>query len=378
VGETGDYRTVLGELNDFVAAYRASAELRDLLETPALTMAEKSRVLEAVAARLAASPITLNFLRVLAANYRMTMLDQVVAAYRRISNARLGIVEVKIFSATDLSETEQNVLTARFGELTRASTVFGQFTDDGSYASSPSGTSEIDLEQDVFASLRVLRRGQVSLLVPFVETRRRFPSAGAELGGGIGDVNASARYELFLAGRDRWIPGVAALAGVTLPTGTPADSAHKPLATDATGVGAVQANLGLAIEQLFGPWLVNATVLVAQRAARSVKPVASAPEIHERLGTQVTAIAGAAYAFPGDAALAAFVTYTIEGDATINGADAAGTGRRVFLVSGSGVLPLDDHWRIQGSLAGAPPLSSFGRNQPATAAITWTLVRSWM
>jgi hypothetical protein len=267
---------------------------------------------------------------------------------------------------------------ALVGVLSRAATVFGQFTDDGSYASSPSGTSEIDLEQDVFASLRVLRQGQVSLLVPFVETRRRFPSTGAELGGGIGDVNASARYELHLAGRDRWIPGAAVLAGITLPTGTPPDSAHKPLATDATGVGAVQANLGLAIEQLFGPWLVNATLLVAQRTARSVQPVASAPEIHERLGTQLTAIAGTAYAFPNDAALAAFLTYTVEGDATINGADAPSTARRTLLVSASGVLPLDDHWRIQGSVAGTPPIASLGRNQPATAAITWTLVRSWM
>lgn len=118
-GQPGDYRTVLGELDDFAAAYRSSAELRDSLETPALTMREKSRLLEALAARLAASPITLNFLRLLATNYRMAMLDQVVAAYRRISQARLGIVEVKISSAADLSEAERNALTARFRALTR-------------------------------------------------------------------------------------------------------------------------------------------------------------------------------------------------------------------------------------------------------------------
>ena len=267
---------------------------------------------------------------------------------------------------------------ALVGLSSRVSTVFGQFKDDGSYASSPSGTSEIDLEQDVFASLRVLRRGQVSLLVPFVETRRRFPSTGAELGGGLGDVNASARYDFVVAGSDRYLPGIAALAGVTFPTGTPPDSARKPLATDATGVGAFQGNLGIAIEQTFGPWLVNATGLVAQRLARTVRPSPNAPAIHERLGAQWSFIAGVARSFPDDSALALFATYTTEGDATIDGADATGTARRSLLVTAAGVLPLDDRWRLQGGASFQPPVSDLGRNQTAIAGLTWTLVRSWM
>lgn len=267
---------------------------------------------------------------------------------------------------------------ALVGMQSRAATGFGRFTDDGTFAASPREASEIDLEQDFFASLRVLRRGQVSLLVPFAETRRRFPTTGAEIGGGIGDVNASARYDFLLAGRDRWVPGVALLAGTTLPTGTPPDSAHKPLATDATGIGAFQGNVGVAVEQTFGGWLVNATALLAQRTARTVRSNANAPEIHERLGTQLVVIAGAAYSFRDDSAFAAFASYTVEGDATIDGAETPATARRSLQLTAAGVLPLTDRWRLQGSLSMHPPISDLGRNQTATAGLTWTLVRAWM
>lgn len=119
VGRTADYRAVLGELEDFVAAYRQSAELREFFETPAVTVAEKTRVLGAILARLSASTLTASFLRVLVVNYRMGQIEEVVQAFRKISNTRLGIVEVKIFSADSLSAAERAALQARFRELTR-------------------------------------------------------------------------------------------------------------------------------------------------------------------------------------------------------------------------------------------------------------------
>ncbi len=261
---------------------------------------------------------------------------------------------------------------ALVGIQSRASSVVGSFDDGGRYAASPRGVGELDFEQDLFGALRVLRHGQVALLVPFVETRRRTPSDGAAFGGGIGDVNLSARYDFFLAGVSRTLPGIALLGGVTLPTGTPVESARRSLAVDATGVGAFQGNFGVALEQSFGAWLLNLTALVAKRAGRNVQGV------DETLGTQLVTIAGVAHSFPNDAALAAFASYSIEGDATINGADAAGSARRIFLASVSGVWPITDHWRIQGSIFTNPPFSSFGRNMPATSGLTYTLVRSWM
>ncbi len=119
VARTGNYAEVLEQLEDFSASTRESVELRQVFETPAIPLAEKARVLEAILRRLGAAPVTTNFLRVLLAHYRMGLLPQVLQAFRKIANTRQGIVEVKVFSAAALEPAELEALRARFAELTR-------------------------------------------------------------------------------------------------------------------------------------------------------------------------------------------------------------------------------------------------------------------
>ena len=119
VASTGNYRQVLSELEDFSKVYRESLELREVAETPALPVASKLSVLEAIVERMGSSPVTWNFLRVLLSHYRMPLLEDVIQAFRNIAFARLGIVRVKISSPTGLSSQEQELLRTRFGELTR-------------------------------------------------------------------------------------------------------------------------------------------------------------------------------------------------------------------------------------------------------------------
>jgi hypothetical protein len=254
------------------------------------------------------------------------------------------------------------------GVALRAVQVMGSFDDGGRYVPAR-GAEELDLEQDVFGAVRFLERGQAALLVPLVETRR---AAGgtSEFGGGVGDLNASARYDFSRAG-DSVVPGVAGLVGVTAPTGTPPESSTTPLATGATGIGAWQGNLGLAFEQTYGPWLVSATGLVARRAARSVQGV------HETLGPQWTALFASAYTFPNAAAVALVVTYGGESSAVVEGAVANASARRFTTVSLAGAWPIAPGWRLQGSLFAQPPVGSLGRNQPAASGGTFVLVRSW-
>lgn len=117
VGPTANYQLVLREVEDFAAAYRESADLREVFESPAVPLAEKTKVLEAVLARLHASRITTNFLRVLLANYRMGLLEEIKETFQRILGERLGIVQVKVLSASGLSEAEREALRARFARL---------------------------------------------------------------------------------------------------------------------------------------------------------------------------------------------------------------------------------------------------------------------
>ena len=118
VAASGDYRKVLKELEDFLGVYRDNPELKEVLASPAVAIAQKMKVLEAIGQRLGASPVTVNFLRVLLANYRMPLLEETVQAYRKIANDRMGIVQVTISSASDLSPAERESVAARFQGLT--------------------------------------------------------------------------------------------------------------------------------------------------------------------------------------------------------------------------------------------------------------------
>jgi hypothetical protein len=259
--------------------------------------------------------------------------------------------------------------------VVKASSVLGSFDDTGNYVASRPGASELDLEQDLFGAYRVFDGGQVALLVPFVETHRKSRGKG-ELGGGLGDMNLSGRWDITRAGESRWLPGLALLVGLTAPTGKPADAKDiGQLATGATGIGAFQLNGGVAVEQAFGPWLVSVSGIVAQRTARTVGSGDSA--IHERLGPQWTALAAAAYVFPHEISMAASASYSIEENATINGQDAPHTSRRLPALSLGTAIPLSDTWRVQASLSGQPLVSGLGQNQPASVGSQITVIHSW-
>jgi hypothetical protein len=255
------------------------------------------------------------------------------------------------------------------GVQLKAGSVIGSYQTSRQFLRNPAGVGEIDLEQDVFGAVRVLRRGQLALLAPVIETQRRAPTAGTAFGGGIGDINMSARYDFVLAGESQWVPGIALLAGVTFPAGKPPDQATQPLAVDATGIGAFQFNGALALEQTFGPWLVNATGIVAQRTTYQ----------RETLATQVTLLAALAYTFPNDAGLAFSGSYVFEGDATSSqGGTVPLSAKSVTTFTLSGLWPITDVWRVIGSAYLNPPIDSFGSNQLADAGLSAGVIRSWM
>jgi hypothetical protein len=256
---------------------------------------------------------------------------------------------------------------ALVGLQTRSAVVIGSYDVQDRYIASPSGDGEADLEQDLFGALRLLQRAQIALLVPMVETLRSTPQDGSHAGGGIGDVNVSARYDFLIAGESR-LPGIALLAGITFPTGTPADAARSRLAVDATGVGAFQGNLALALEQTFGPWLANVTAMVAQRS----------PHGGETLGTQITFLGASGYTFSNEAALAVVVSYSFEGDASDSqGVAVPESAKSLSTFSLSLLWPISDAWRFLGGAFINPPAASLGSNQPAAAGLTLTLIRSW-
>ena len=119
VGRTGDYGRAQDDLQAFAAVYHESAELREVLKTPAISVADKTRVLEAILARLGTSATLANFFRVLLANYRLALVEDILEAFGKIVIVRMGIARVQISSATELSQPERQTLVARFEAVTQ-------------------------------------------------------------------------------------------------------------------------------------------------------------------------------------------------------------------------------------------------------------------
>jgi hypothetical protein len=195
---------------------------------------------------------------------------------------------------------------------------------------------------------------------------RREVDGSSEMGGGLGDVTFSARWDIV---HPRRLPGVAALAGVTLPTGTPPDLATHMLATDVTGLGVVQASGGLALEHFAGPWLFNASSMITVRT-----PYASGP-VHEVLAPQVTSSVATTYVFRSGIALALLLTYAFESDATIDAISVLNSGRREPRATFAFALPFFERWRAQGMVFAHPPI--FGQNVVASLGAGATITRAW-
>ena len=106
------------ELVEFAGGWRESADLRQVLVSPTIPLEQKRSVLDAIIQKLEISVTAGNFLRVLLANYRMSLLEEVLQAFQKVAQERLGIVEVQISYAQELTPSEQSALREKFAELT--------------------------------------------------------------------------------------------------------------------------------------------------------------------------------------------------------------------------------------------------------------------
>lgn len=118
LGADGDFAAMSKDLLDFAAVWHESADLRQALISPTVPLEQKRSVLDIVVQRLGISVTAGNFLRVLLANYRMSLLEEVLEAFQKVVNDRLGIVEVQVLYAQELTPNEQKALRDKFVEIT--------------------------------------------------------------------------------------------------------------------------------------------------------------------------------------------------------------------------------------------------------------------
>lgn len=274
-----------------------------------------------------------------------------------------------LVNPTRLAEYEDGAV----GLQLRGRGMLGSFDGTGTYTS---GDHEQDLQQDLAASWRLTRRAQAGLLLPFVETRRTEGDAEST-GAGLGDLAFTGRYDFALAAETlRW-PGFALLATVVLPTGKAAGSGTNPSGTDATGTGTVNVSLGVSFEKIHGPLYFALNGWLTYSGDRAVD-TPGFDTTTTSFPLQVTAVGVAGYVFENEAAAAVYASFLDRGNTTVNGATQSGTELRLTTLGLSGLLPLGERWRVQGTLFADVPVAPLGRNEEAGAGLTLALVRLFL
>jgi F-type H+-transporting ATPase subunit delta len=108
------------QLDDFLAAWDESAELRELFVNPAIAVPQKVAVLDKMNARLKLQKELRNLLAVLIKNDRIGEVKDVAAAYRTEMQERQGVRSVEIVTARELGEKDRAGLVAGVGKLAGA------------------------------------------------------------------------------------------------------------------------------------------------------------------------------------------------------------------------------------------------------------------
>jgi F-type H+-transporting ATPase subunit delta len=108
------------QMDDFLATWDASVELRELFANPAVAVPQKIAVLDKMNAKLKLQKELRNLLAVLIKNDRIGEVKDVAAAYRVEMQERRGIRPVEIVTAHELDEKDRASLVDGVSKLAGA------------------------------------------------------------------------------------------------------------------------------------------------------------------------------------------------------------------------------------------------------------------
>ena len=90
---------VKADLTAFVDMFYSFADLRNVLETPAVGPEQKHKVIEKIAEKMGLDPAVRNFIYLIVDHRRTEPLREIQQAFAEELNARLGIAEAEVTSA---------------------------------------------------------------------------------------------------------------------------------------------------------------------------------------------------------------------------------------------------------------------------------------
>ena len=124
-----DAGAALQQMRDFAETLAESFDLREFLMNPSIEMAQKLKVLDAIAGRIGMFPQVRNFLAVIQEHDRLGDLEEILKEYGELADAHAGAAEATITSARPLNRDDRAQLEGQVAKLVGAQ-VRATYTED--------------------------------------------------------------------------------------------------------------------------------------------------------------------------------------------------------------------------------------------------------
>lgn len=108
--DQGQHSQVEQDLVKFQRLMSSSEDLRHLVSSPVFTAAAQGKAISTIAQKAGAHGLTVNFMKVLAANRRLFAISDIVKSYRIIAARARGEVSAEVTSALPLTEAQLQAL----------------------------------------------------------------------------------------------------------------------------------------------------------------------------------------------------------------------------------------------------------------------------
>jgi len=116
--QNGEAREVQQELKTWEEMIRSNPNLREVFANPTIALDQKRKVLNKLIEIARPRPTTVNFLKVLVQNQRVTELSEINKKFAGVLDDRAGVVAARVTTARPVATSTQQALEAKLHGLT--------------------------------------------------------------------------------------------------------------------------------------------------------------------------------------------------------------------------------------------------------------------
>lgn len=246
------------------------------------------------------------------------------------------------------------------------SRILGQWDAGGSFMFNDSSYAEGVTFVQPWAIVRAQKRIQLQAWVPIIANDRR-TIEDSQAAGGVGDVGAAARFELFSIGEYHRVPAVAFTVGASAPTGRRVEDTSPPLFAGTTGRGAWGGSFAIETEYAFLPWFVK-----LDAGATGFLPFdrSDTGQSQQYGPTLQSGLSGGRELIPDVLVGALALNFEWEDSMRLDGAVVPSSAARLLSIGASIAWRVESHWTLTGNVFDSVWMDGVGSNRDGRFGFT--------